>query len=1065
MNRPSHVPRRLALLCAALTLATVVGGRSLTAHAAPGDITTVAGTGNFFGGTSGHDGDGGPAVQASIPPPFGLATAPGKYYFSQNGFNNPDFNRVRVVQNGTINSVAGGVEPPTTDGVPATQTFLPGGGGTVADAAGNLYIDDGNLRRVDATTGIITTVLTGSFNNTIAIDGAGNLYLGTGGTVAKFNPTSGMMTTVAGGGNPADGVGDGGPATAAQLQATGLAVDAAGDLYINDCTNCARVRRVDASTGIITTVAGDGTPGFAGDGGPATAAQLADPSGIALDSAGNLYIADSFNNRIRKVDTTGTISTFAGTNSPGNQCPYSGDGGPATSATMCYPFSVTADTSGNVYIGEDSLIRKVDRSGTITTIAGKPRTYAFFGDGGPATAALLVSSGLSMAPNGNLIIDDGSNNRIREIDHNGIITTVAGGGIGDGLPALSTMLNSPEGLAIDSSGNLLIADCGDNRVRKVDSSGIITSIAGTGASHGVGDGGPATSAGLECPAGLAFDSAGNLYIADSADNRVRRVDTSGVITTAAGTGTAGFSGDGGAASSAQLSAPSGLVFDAAGNLYIADRNNNRVRKVDTSGTITTIAGNGTEGGSVDGRPATSGPVVWPVGLAIGPGGSLTIAESGFASIRSINAKGIISTIAGNGIPGYSGDGGPGPLATLDGPEGIAYDSSGNLLIADNQNVVIRSLAAGTPPPPVIATKKTANCGMTVTQTLTLAADIGPCPGDGLIVGANGVHINLNGHTISGDYSHTGQHVGIRATSMKDARITGGTVTGFDAGIALISGSNNIVTGMTVANNQGGQDTFSDTFGDGIVMFASSRNTITGNTVVNNGPFDGIAMIGQGADYNLIQNNTVKDTTNFGRAFQPGTGLGIVTNPFLGFDRPRMVSLNANQIIGNTVVNNGSAGISTVSNVNGVVRSNLAVHNGFESPFGGAFPGNGIGVTFAHNATPNTNELVENNQVYGNGRDGIQVIASGNQILNNIGNGNGAGAFRGFDFRDFDRDPVTFRPSCSTNTWSGNQWGTGGFFPQCVSNGGSPLPGTTQPMLQTAPDPDGLGDPPPRQMPS
>ncbi|MGH7748474.1 MAG: right-handed parallel beta-helix repeat-containing protein, partial [Candidatus Dormibacteria bacterium] len=211
---------------------------------------------------------------------------------------------------------------------------------------------------------------------------------------------------------------------------------------------------------------------------------------------------------------------------------------------------------------------------------------------------------------------------------------------------------------------------------------------------------------------------------------------------------------------------------------------------------------------------------------------------------------------------------------------------------------------------------------------------------------------------------------------------------------------------------------------------------------------------------------VKDTTNFGRAFQPGTGLGIVTNPFLGFDRPRMVSLNANQIIGNTVINNGSAGISTVSNVKGVVRSNLAAHNGFQSPFGGAFPGNGIGVTYAHNATPNTNELVENNQVYGNGRDGIEVVASGNQILNNIGNGNGAGAFGGFDFRDFDSDPVTFQPSCSTNTWSGNQWGSGGFFPQCVSNGGSPLPGTTaQAMPMGPPEPDGLGDPPPRISPS
>jgi hypothetical protein len=825
-----------------------------------------------------------------------------------------------------------------------------------------------------------------------------------------------------------------------------------------------RVRRIDAATGIITTFAG-GTFGFGGDGGPATSAQFSGLEGVALDGAGNLYIGDSFNERIRKVDTSGIISTFAGRGPQTSQCMYTGDGGPATSATTCSPSVPVTDTAGNVYFtdGAGTLIRKVDSSGTITTIAGKYRVNASFGDGGPASAAEFLGGLTGMDPaDGGLLVDDFQGNRIREIDRTGMITTVAGGGVGDGLPALSTMLNNPEGLSLDPSGNLLIADCGDNRVRKVDSSsGIMTSIAGMSGVHGVGDGGLATSAGLECPAGLAYDSAGNLYIADSGHNRVRRVDSSGVITTVAGTGAGGFSGDGGPASSAQLNGPAGLLVDSTGNLYIADRLNNRVRKVDTSGTITTIAGNGTEGGSVDGRPATSGPVVWPVGLALGPNGSLTISESGFASIRSVDARGYISTIAGNGIPGYSGDGGPGPMATLDGPMDIAYDSSGNLLIADYQNAVVRSLAPGSPPPPPIATKKTADCGMTVTQNLTLANDIGPCPGDGLILGGNGIHLDLNGHTITGSYNHTGQTVGIRVTSRKDVKISNGTVTGFDAGVALISGSNNIVTGMTVANNVGGQNTGADTFGDGIVMFASARNTITGNSVLNNGPFDGIAMIGQGADYNLIQDNTVKDTTNLGKFFLPGTGLGIVTNPFLGFDRPRMVSLNANQIVGNTVINNGSAGISTISNVNGVVRSNLAEHNGFQTPFGGAaYPGNGIGVTYAHNANPQTNELVEYNQVIGNGRDGIQVVADGNQILNNMGTGNG-----GRDFRDFDRT-ATFQPTCLNNTWSGNQWGTGGFYPQCASNGGSQLPGTTTlPQPQTPPVPEGLGDPPPRQTPS
>jgi sugar lactone lactonase YvrE len=1082
MRRTQATPVRLAALGIVLTMASVFGAHPFTAYAAPGDITTVAGTGKFGGG---DDGDGGPVLQANISVTFGIATtSSGKYYVSQTrSFN--DTGRVRAVQSGTITSVAGGVFPPSPDGVPATQTFLQQGGGTVADADGNLYIatqagvtqagtGPGTVRKVDATTGIISTLITGPFTSNVAIDGAGTLYLenqginSSFGTVTKFDPATGAVTTVAGGGSPSDGLGDGGQATAAQIDTStggGLAVDAAGDIYIGDVFH-KRVRRVDAATGIITTVAGNGTAGFSGDGGPATSAEISFVQGVALDAGGNLYIGDVNNDRVRKVDTSGTISTFAGRGPQSQfQCLDTGDGGPATAATVCGGAAVTTDPAGNVYFADGGVaIRRVDPSGTITTVDGNFQTPGFFGDGGPATKALL-SGGPSSAPNGNLLIDDASNNRIREIDHNGIITTVAGGGIGDGLPALQTMLNTPEGVAVDPAGNLVIADCGDNRVRKVDASGVITSIAGTAASHGVGDGGPATSAGLECPAGLAFDSAANLYIADSTDNRVRRVDPSGVITTVAGTGAAGFSGDGGPASAAQLNGPSGVLIDGAGNIFIADRLNNRVRKIDTSGTITTVAGNGTEGGSIDGHPATDGPVVWPVGLQIAPDGSLIIAESGFASIRRVDAKGIISTIAGNGIPGYSGDGGPASFATLDAPMGIAYDSSGNLLIADSQNDAIRNVAAGTPPP-VIATKKTADCGMTVTQNLTLSDDIGPCPGDGLMIGADGVHLNLNGHTITGSYSHTGQSVGIRVTSHSRVKISDGTVTGFDAGVALISGYNNIVTGMTVANNQGSQNTGNDTFGDGIVMFASSRNTITGNSVLNNGPFDGISMIGQGADNNLIQDNTVKDTIGTGRVFQAGTGLGITTNPFLGFDRPRMVSLNGNQIVGNTVINNAAAGISTVSNVNGVVRSNISEGNGFGSFIHGVFPGNGIGVTHVQQSTFTTSELVENNQVYGNARSGIEVVALGNQILNNVGNGNGVSPLRGFDFRDGDVTALgSTTLSCVNNTWSGNQWGTGGFIPDCASNGGSQLPGTTaQPQPMTPPVPEGLGDPPPRQSP-
>lgn len=1082
MKRTSPVPVRLKLLYAALAIAVLVAGLPLRALAAPGDITTVAGTGTY-----GPPGNGGPPASAALQQPDGVAGAPGKLFISEQG--NPydqSSNDVRVVQNGVINIFAGGTIPPSNDGAPATQASISRPLAVIADQAGNLYITDwdrSTIRRVDAATGIITTVAgTASCGNALytcssgfagdggpatkallntpsglALDKAGNLYIADrdNSRVRKVDASTGVITTVAGGGSPADGLGDNGPATSAQLGLPeGLAVDSAGNLFIGDLNN--RVRRVDATTGIITTVAGEGGYGFAGDGGSATAAQLASPGDVSVDSAGDVFIADSGNCRIRKVDASGVISTVAGS----AQCGQGGDGGQATSATIGYAGGVRVNAAGELFIA-DGDIRKVDAHGIISTIAGNG-THGTSGDGGPATKAETDAAGLDLDSAGNVFFPEQSSSRVRRVDAaTGIITTVAGGGVGDGLPATSAALSGPRGLATDSSSNLYIADCGDGRVRKVDSSGVMTSVAGGLGEHGLGDGGPATSAALQCPAGVTFGG-GAMYIADATDNRVRKVDSSGVISTVAGTGMAGFSGDGGPATAAQLNTPSGVAVDSAGNVYIADLNNNRVRKVDTHGVISTYAGNGASGGGLEGVAATSTPITWPSGLAIAPGGALVIAESGFARVREVNAQGVISTIAGNGIPGYSGDGGPGTSATLDSPRALAYDPSGNLLIADTNNAVIRSVAAGTPPPPPPVTKKTANCGITITQNLTLSSDIGPCPGDGVIIGADGVHLNLNGHTISGSFSHGGNSVGVRATGRQKLDISNGSVTGFDAGVALINGGGNTVRGMTVANNVGNTaNSYNSTFGDGILMFSSGGNTVAGNTVAGNGPFDGIAMIGFGADNNLIQNNTVKDTTNTNRPYAPGLGLGITTNPFLGFDRPRTVSVYNNQIVGNVVSNNASAGISTVSNVGGVIRSNIAVHNGYGSPFGFAYPGNGIGVTHLSRATPDTDVVVENNQSINNRISGVDIYGLNNQILSNKADGNGI-----YDFIDENRDPNNNNMrDCYTNTWSGNQWGTGGISPTCAGAGGSQLPGgTTLPVAPEGPIPQGLGDPPVRMSP-
>jgi DNA-binding CsgD family transcriptional regulator/sugar lactone lactonase YvrE len=326
--------------------------------------------------------------------------------------------------------------------------------------------------------------------------------------------------------------GDGGPASLAEVsQPTGLTFDDAGNLYFVDRQ---RVRRVTPE-GVITTVAGTGVAGFAGDGGSAVLAQLAlaleytrgrTSTALATDADGNLYVADAGNARVRKIGKDGIINTVAGTGIDG----FSGDGGPATQASLSLPSGLAADPSGNLYIADtaNNRIRRVDASGEIATVAGNG-PGAFSGDGGPAGAASLSGpEGLVLGPDGTLYIADTSNNRVRKLGPDGTLSTVAGSGVpgysGDGGSATKAKLNLPCALALDASGNLYIADRENNRIRKVDRAGIITTVAGSGMIADPGDGGPATSASLAGPLAVAVDSRGRLYVADTDHDRVRVVE-------------------------------------------------------------------------------------------------------------------------------------------------------------------------------------------------------------------------------------------------------------------------------------------------------------------------------------------------------------------------------------------------------------------------------------------------------------------------------------------------------------------------------------------------------------
>jgi len=348
--------------------------------------------------------------------------------------------------------------------------------------------------------------------------------------------------------------------------------------------------------GTITTVVGNGTAGYSGDQGAATSAQLFTPTGVAFDGGGNMFIADFGNNVIRRVDAgTGVITTIAGTGIAG----YSGDGGPATSAQLNGPTHVVFDRTVNLYI------------------------------------------------------TDANNNRIRKVNAvTGVITTVAGNGLagfsGDGGPATSAELNFPDGVALDSMENVYIGDARNNRIRKLDVTiGVITTVAGNGTAGFSGDGGLATNAELNFPSRPALDGLGNVYIADFQNNRLRRVDaTTNIITTVAGNGLAGYSGDGGPATAAQLNGPISVTVDAAGNLYIGDIYNERIRVVNT----------------------TTNPMTL-LGVSVQPGD--------------------IATVAGNGLAGYLGDGGPAISAQVNFPTGLLINAQGNLYFADANNNVVR----------------------------------------------------------------------------------------------------------------------------------------------------------------------------------------------------------------------------------------------------------------------------------------------------------------------------------------------------------------------------------------
>lgn len=664
--------------------------------------------------------------------------------------------------------------------------------------------------------GLVPTGLALFGRELIVADANGNL-------IRSVNLDDGSQRVIAGKAS-AGPWGDGGPALQAQFSGPSqVAVDAVGNVYVADTANH-KIRKVDRSSGRVELIAGTGEPGFAGDGGPATSAKLLLPRGVAVDSAGNVYIADSGNNRIRKVDSlSGTITTLAGTGDPG----YSGDGGPAASSTLNNPTYAAYDPSGWLWFSDtgNSAVRGVDLGSREVTTLMSPRgsagacssvdprclndypvgqfslqsalgltfgrdsrlyvldpqagivwsintveklararayylylgfegiaadeeggiylsapagwvnstgmdvvylppgqwngearnrrpiagnhTPGYSGDGDQATLAqLAVPTGVTRAPSGEVYIADFRNNRVRKIDPStGKITTVVGGGqqpfpAGDYRERVATdvTLSGIWDVAAMPDGDVLVVN-NDRILRLHVRTGLLSVFAGTGERGYRGDWGPATEARLSDIRSVEVGKDGAVYISDWGNNRVRMVRPDGVIVTVAGNGTKGFSGDGGPAVEAALNGPMGLAADAAGQLYIADAGNNRIRLVGRDGRISTFAGNGIPGYGGEGGPAASASLSNPFDVDTDEcSGRVFVADAGNHRVRVIEPDGNIYTYAGNGVGDWRGDGGPADSASLNSPLAVHTGPDGALLVADTANQRIRKIDPFVLPP-------------------------------------------------------------------------------------------------------------------------------------------------------------------------------------------------------------------------------------------------------------------------------------------------------------------------------------------------------------------------------
>ena len=668
-------------------------------YGTPYTFTTFAGLPSGAGSTDGT----GSAVRFDHPSNLAV-DASGNVYVADT--NNSTIRKITAA--GVVSTFAGlAASPGSVDGTGSSARFSSPNGVTV-DGAGNVYVADTNNSTIRKITpaGVVTTLagLAGSIGTTdgtgsaarfyspfgLTADAAGNVYVADtyAYTIRKVTP-GGVVTTFAGTANSSGSV-DGTGSAARFYFPTSVTIDGAGNLYVADTFN-STIRKI-TSGGVVTTLAGTALASGSADG-TGAAARFNYPYGLAVDGSGNVWVADTTNNTIRKITAGGVVTTFAG--SAGSTGPADGTG---AAARFYAPAGVAVDGTGNLYVSDttNDTIRKISPAAAVTTLAGAAVYNSADGVGGAARFTFPYDVAVDGA--GNVYVADAGNATIRKITSGGTVSTLAGSarvqGSTDGTGS-AARFNYPVSVAVDASGNVYVADGVNNTIRKITAAGAVTTLAGLAGSPGSADG-TGSAARFNYPSGVAVDGAGNVYVADAANNVIRKITSGGAVTTVAGTAGSTGSTDG-TGSAARFNYPSGVAVDAAGNVYVTDAGNNTIRQIAPGGVVTTLAGTPSSAGSTDGTGSVA-RFNSPRGIKLDAAGNLFVADFHNFTIRKVTPAGVVTTLAGS--PGASGIAdGTGSGVRFDYPSGVAIDGTGTLYVADYGNNTIRK---GVIVPPVIA---------------------------------------------------------------------------------------------------------------------------------------------------------------------------------------------------------------------------------------------------------------------------------------------------------------------------------------------------------------------------